>query len=113
MFNSLLFLGYAGWNTTGNTLGSAISAAITKYMAGAYSEKDFKKLQIIRLLDDWAYQANVREKMKNEINSLELPYLNMEMKPYIDKVKKLLYYNGEISCTYPWNRYFEIEISLK
>ena len=113
MFNSLLFLGYAGWNTTGNTLGCAISTAITKYMAGAYSEKDFKKLQVVRLLDDWAYQANVRKKMKDEIKSLNLSYLNMEMKPYIDKVKKLLYYNGEITCSYPWNRFFETEITLK
>ncbi|MBQ7450104.1 DUF4127 family protein [bacterium] len=113
MFNSLLFLGYAGWNTTGNTLGSAISAAITKYMAGSYSEKDFQKLQIVRLLDDWAYQANVRKKLKDEIKSLDLSYLNMEMESYINKVKKLFHYNGEIKCSYPWSRYFETEITLK
>lgn len=113
IFNSLLFLGYAGWNTSGNTVGSAISAAITKYMAKSYSEDAFKKLQTIRLLDDWAYQANVRKKMKNEIQSLDLNYLNIEMKPYIDKVKKLMNIKNEISCSYPWNRFFEIEITLK
>ena len=113
MFNSLLFLGYAGWNTTGNTLGSAISAAITKYMAGAYSQKDFQNLQVVRLLDDWAYQANVRKKMKDEIKDIDASSLNMEMQPYIEKVKKLLYYKGEIGCSYPWKRFFEIEITLK
>ena len=113
IFNSLLFLGYAGWNTSGNTLGSAISCAITKYMADSYSEISFKKLQIVRLLDDWAYQANVRKKLKNDIQKTELSYLNMEMEPYINQVKKLLHYSGEISCSYPWERFFEIEITLK
>ena len=113
IFNSLLFLGYAGWNTTGNTLGSALSAAITKYMAKSYSETAFKKLQTVRLLDDWAYQANVRKKMKNDIKSLELNYLNMEMKPYIEKVKRLLNVKNEIACSYPCNRFFEIEVILK
>ena len=113
IFNSLLFLGYAGWNTTGNTLGSAISAAITKYMAKSYSENAFKKLQTIRLLDDWAYQANIRKKIKEEINSLDLNYLNTEMQPYTEKIKKLLNIKNEISYSYPWNRFFEIEITLK
>ena len=113
MFNSLLFLGYAGWNTTGNTLGSVISAGITKYMAKSYSEDGFKKLQAIRLLDDWAYQANVRKKMKNEIKNLEPDYLNMEMKPYFDKVKKLLNLKNDVTFSYPWNRFFEIEVTLK
>ncbi len=113
MYNSLLFLGYAGWNTTGNTLGSAISAAIFKYMAKSYSETAFKRLQAVRLLDDWAYQANVRKKLKEEIKSLDLNYLNMEMKPYVDKVKKLLNLKNEISFSYPWSRFFEIEVILK
>ena len=113
MYNSLLFLGYAGWNTTGNTLGSVISTAIFKYMAKSYSETAFKRLQTVRLLDDWAYQANVRKKLKEEIKSLDLNYLNMEMKPYVEKVKKLLNIKNEIVFSYPWNRFFEIEVILK
>lgn len=113
IFNSLLFLGYAGWNTTGNTLGSAISTAITKYMAKSYSEEAFKKLQAVRLLDDWAYQANVRKKMKDEIKKTEIDYLNVEMKPYIEKVKKLLNLKNDVCFSYPWNRFFEIEVTLK
>lgn len=112
IFNSLLFLGYTAWNTTGNTLGSAISTAVTKYMANSYSEEAFKRLQIVRLLDDWAYQANVRKKMKDK-KEIDVSYLNIEMEPYINKIKKLLYYNRQIDCSYPWNRFFEIEITLK
>ena len=113
MFNSLLFLGYGGWNTTGNTLGSVISTAVTKYMAGSYSEKAFRNLQIVRLLDDWAYQANVRKKLKDEVKKSEQLYLNMEMEPYVEKIKKLFHYNGDFAFSYPWDRFFEIEITLK
>lgn len=112
MFNSLLFLGYAGWNTTGNTLGSAISAALTKYLADAYSESAFKKLQLVRLLDDWAYQANIRKKLKLESKNLDSKILNNEMSNYTIKAKKIFNYNGKIKYSYPWNRFFEIEVDL-
>ena len=113
IFNSLLFLGYAGWNTTGNTLGSAISAGITKYMAKSYIEEEFKKLQCVRLLDDWAYQANIRKKMKENFGNTDLNLLNLEMKPYADKVNKLLGIKNNITFSYPWGRFFEIEVTLK
>ena len=29
-----------------------------------YNEEAFKRLQMIRFLDDWAYQANLRQEMK-------------------------------------------------
>lgn len=48
------FLGYAGWNTTGNTLGSALCCGIVKYLAQKSDEKAFKKVQAVRFLDDWA-----------------------------------------------------------
>ena len=112
IFNSLLFLGYSGWNTTGNTLGSAISTALTKYQAGAYSEKDFKKLQTVRLLDDWGYQANVRGKLKESTSKPDLNTLNVEMAPYTEKVKRIFGIKENIKYTHPWNRFFEIEIIL-
>ena len=112
IFSSLLFLGYAGWNTTGNTLGSAISAAVTKYIADSYSEKAFKRLQVVRLLDDWAYQANVRKKMK-ELKNIDPTILKTEMQSYYEKVKKILHYGGIADFSYPWERFFEIEITLK
>lgn len=113
IFNSLLFLGYAGWNTTGNTLGSVISAAIIKYHANLYNEKAFKRLQLIRLIDDWAYQANIRKKIKEEIKSLDTNFLKKEMEPYVRRVKNLLNIKNEIDFKYPWSRFFEIEVLLK
>ena len=54
------FYGYAGWNTSANTIGSLLAGVKVRWNAGKYNEAAFKRLQIIRFLDDWAYQANVR-----------------------------------------------------
>ena len=40
------FYGYAAWNTTGNTLGSALACALTYYDAKKPSETAFQTLQI-------------------------------------------------------------------
>ena len=57
------FYGFSAWNTTANTLGSLICGGKIKYLAQKYNSKAFKKLQLTRFLDDWAYQANVRQKL--------------------------------------------------
>ena len=109
---SPLFKGYAGWNTTGNTLGSAISAAISFFDAKAPDKEAFKKLQTVRLLDDWAYQANIRKiiKEKNITGEKEIKEF---FKPFEEKIKKFLNTeNPEIFYVFPWNRFFEIEIKV-
>lgn len=55
------FYGYSAWNTSANSLGSLICAAKVKFLAKNYNNTAFKRLQAVRLLDDWAYQANVRQ----------------------------------------------------
>lgn len=89
------FYGYAGWNTSANTLGSLLAGVKVKFAAGKYNNEAFKRLQNIRFLDDWAYQANVRGK------DLSL------MRPFEERlgVKNVKY-------TLPWNRSFEIEVIL-
>ena len=76
------FYGYAGWNTTGNTLGSVLSAALTFYKAKNPDITAFKELQIVRFLDDWAYQANIRKKIRSDVNNLSTSVLKENMKPY-------------------------------
>ena len=103
------FAGYAGWNTTANTLGSLLAGVKIGYKAEKYSEKAFKKLQMIRFLDDWAYQANVRKKIGEQTDIKDL------MKPYAEKLSKIFDY--EINCSaityiYPWKRKFETEILI-
>ncbi|MGN0013968.1 MAG: DUF4127 family protein [Candidatus Gastranaerophilaceae bacterium] len=106
------FLGYAGWNTTGNSLGSAISAAISAFTAKNIDKTAFNKLQTVRFLDDWAYQANLREQIKvekisneNEIKALFVAYENA-VREFLKTTKY------EIRYEFPWNRTFEIEVKI-
>lgn len=106
------FLGYAAWNTTGNTLGSAISCAIFKYLSKSEDDKAFKKLQAVRFLDDWAYQANLRKKFKSNQQN-DKTEIKKEFLPYEEKISKFLDFDcSDAEYIFPWDRYFEIEIKI-
>ena len=100
------FYGYSGWNTSANTLGSLLAGVKVKWGAKKYNDLAFKKLQMIRFLDDWAYQANVRGMIDSPCDIKNL------MKPFESKLSILLEYkpNKQINYSYPWRRKFEIEI---
>ncbi len=107
------FYGYAGWNTSANTLGSLLAGVKVRYDARKYNEEAFKKLQLIRFLDDWAYQANVRGQINEPCDISEL------MKPFEEKLFDV--FDSSLtptlslrrgSYTYPWDRKFEVEVSL-
>ena len=109
--NTEKFYGYSAWNTTGNTLGSALACALTYFGAKEQNEHDFKRLQLIRFLDDWAYQANVRAKIRNNPENLVNNAVYDEMKQY----ENLLFSKFDIKeagmkYSFPWNRFFEIKI---
>lgn len=107
------FLGYAGWNTTGNTVGSALCCAIVKYLAKQPDTTAFKKIRTVRFLDDWAYQANVRKILKSRSTKINTNELESEMKIYEDFLaEKLGFSPKNISYTFPWGRFFEIEVQV-
>lgn len=99
------FYGYSAWNTSANTLGSLLCAAKVKFLAKKYNDYAFKRLQAIRLLDDWAYQANVRQTLQEPSNP--------NMKNFEKKISEFLDYNVDVSYNFPWNRLFETEVNLK
>ncbi len=106
------FYGYAGWNTSANTLGSLLAAVKVKWKAKKYNDRAFLKLETIRFLDDWAYQANVRARIEKPCDISDL------MKPYEDKLTKIFSSQPAKTCShpeyiYPWERKFEIEIAEK
>ena len=102
------FYGYSAWNTSANTLGSLICSAVVKFFAKKYNHDNFLKLQMTRFMDDWAYQANCRQKLeKPDVENLETLIL-----PYQEKVEKFLRKNYNVSYKYPWNRLFEVEIEF-
>jgi len=113
---------YSGWNTAGNTLGYAAGQGM---LAPYTSEKQRRKLLAVRYLDDWAYQANIRGELYDEVvypGGGNGQYLN-EMAPLLEKAGKekiqrfaeqnITWLNTKsIEVSFPWNRMFEMEIKL-
>ena len=68
--------------------------------------KNFDKLQVTRFLDDWAYQANVRQMLK-KADKNETALL---MKDYEKIIAGVLNIDVNVKYSFPWNRLFEVEI---
>lgn len=98
------FYGYSAWNTSANTVGSLICCAKVKYFAKKYDDKSFKKVQMIRFLDDWAYQANIRQQIDKLMNIKPL------IEPFEKRISKLLDIEIRNEYYFPWDRLFEIEV---
>ena len=110
---------YGGWNTSGNTLGFALSQGIE---SPYYEGNAAKDLLTVRYLDDWAYQANARmDVYKNVIwpnympNSGYTPeqkrIAEAAIKESITKVSEPVM--GDVANDYdfklPWSRMFEVQ----
>lgn len=128
-------LAYAGWNTAGNTLGTAITMAALRQIAlqnGANDAQNMaqKEALFTRLLDDVLYQSVVRGWAITKVKEYGASPLNLEeMAPTVeiwinDAMQKLW---GEMLGSYPslaqisqpftvrlpWGRLFEIAIEYK
>ena len=99
--------GFSAWNTSANTLGTLLCMSKVKFFAKKYNDLAFKKLLAIRFLDDWAYQSNVRQLINSPTDISNL------MKPYENKIKKLLNINFNATYSFPWNRIFEVEVKIE
>lgn len=117
-----VFYGYSAWNTSANTLGSLICGGVIRLFAKDYNEEAFKKLQMVRFLDDWAYQANVRQILKRRIelrngerkeNRPDVRKLNKLMEVFEKKLSKFFGIKPRIKYSFPWKRFFEVEIIIK
>ena len=121
---SLLFKlkAYAGWNTPTNSTGFAIGEGmLTQKMKRA----DVDALLLTRYLDDWAYQANVRNTIARQLSWLrgDGVYGSLDAKKeavsqrtqtmlrrFIDSNLPRLTTLEDIEVYFPWNRMFEADI---
>lgn len=113
---------YAGWNTATNTTGFALGTGI---LAKKMNRKSINRLLATRYLDDWAYQANVRSMVAEELSTrpdgLQI-YLNLgeheaaiverENKLMHDFAKKNLRRIKKFTLSNPWHRMFECRIDF-
>ncbi len=110
---------YGGWNTSGNTLGFALSQGMESPFYEVNAAKD---LLTVRYLDDWAYQANARMDVYQHViwpkqmpNSGFTPeqkrIAEAAIKESITKVAEPVM--GSVAKEYdfklPWSRMFEVQ----
>lgn len=114
--------GYAGWNTSANTLGTAIAESIAVYYQGKTDRH--KNFMVERYLEDAGYCSVVRSSVSKEVNAMGMNdsslqekeghfsrlaqnQLNCFKEEYLssiaDKVKI-------IRLFMPWERMFEVEL---
>ena len=111
---------YSGWNTASNTLGYAVAQGMLLMNA---PDKNRRRLLTIRYLDDWAWQANIRQEVFRDMPDAadSLRYLSSpgDKAEALAKTKlrafaqqKLGWPPGAIELSFPWNRLFEIDVRI-
>lgn len=134
---------YAGWNTCGNTMGTAVAMACARLCLERHGNagqlQAFVEFLLERFLDEWAYQANVREDLYWYIaTDLKVSPINLENKhgeasrkltelaaPYVKRIKEIFlgrpiesgagkYIIRDVNASFelPWNRAFECKVSV-
>lgn len=111
---------YAGWNTATNSTGFALGQGILSLQM---SEQEKNELLQIRYLDDWVYQANVRQWAANKLHGrtdgsyMRLDGAKDDMTAYAQEMAEQFTAEhlsemriGSIMLDFPWNRMFEAAI---
>jgi len=115
---------YAGWNTSGNTLGTVIATAVFTTLFGI---EPFSEFIALRFFEDAGFCSYARARVSSELDELGLNYYDLKDK------------NGEVSekvaittqnimhdympnfadnykitdCRMPWNRMFEVYFEVR
>lgn len=115
---------YAGWNTPTNSSGFALSEGI---LSARMKDNAIKELLLYRYLDDWAYQANIRQVGASQLDWIagdgRYEFLNDKRDNAAESCANLLEVfaknnlpsftgNDNIRVRFPWNRMFEAEITF-
>ena len=113
---------YSGWNTPTNSSGFLIGEGM---LAHSMKKDDVEALLLTRYLDDWAYQANVRNTIARQLTWLRgdgvYGSLDTKREAVSLRTQKMLsrfvdanlpHFSSleEIYVNFPWNRMFESDI---
>ena len=117
---------YSGWNTPTNSTGYALAMG----MGANYTDRvGILKMLEVRYLDDWLYQANIRQAVANRLNSMpgEGDYGNPKTRTLpaeklaTEALQKMIVdyglekfegqsYVADAQIRFPWQRMFEADI---
>lgn len=113
---------YAGWNTADNKIGYALAQGILSTRMAKEKRADLLRE---RLLDDWAYQANIRKMLLTDyiqpgkLNPYRLGMSSRKLQLIVtDEMESFQRANPALGLaaydyTFPWNRLFEIQVSKR
>lgn len=124
--NGLLFRlrAYAGWNTATNSSGFALAQGV---LAKLMTDESRDRLLLIRYLDDWLYQSNVRTTLAQQLGWFRgfFAYSKLDDKrqPVELRATRLMKHLADrklppfgelenLTVTFPWNRMFEADFSM-
>lgn len=116
---------YAGWNTSSNTMGTAVCQAVFAWLFG--SGEQLKLFTAQRLYEDVGFCASVRREVTNLITPMGLGYFDAggsdgetaqlvrsRLSIHMEKILPQLAAQYEIDrCRMPWKRMFEVDLTLK
>lgn len=102
--------GYAGWNTCSNSTGTALAIGINRWISekeNKFNKDLFKNCLLTRVLDDYAYQAKIRH------SNITTEEINEKLTPFVKTFSEILEIDDiNVKCSLPWNRSFEVEITV-
>jgi len=120
---------YYGWNTAGNTIGTTCAHSIIQFLGKAgklsINEEKMRKYQAVLLLEHWGYQANVRQKLIEEmrkkgysqrtlipVENWAKEYCAHELELYKREIEKAFNKKWNLGLFFPCHRPFDIGIVL-
>lgn len=108
---------YAGWNTTGNSIGSALGLGVARLYSvrankrNQITDRAFQKCLFTRLADDWAYQSQIRSQLDSDASIDRLAQL---ISPYLGRIGQSMGFEpGNLRVSFPWKRTFELEVCFE
>lgn len=122
----LRLAGYAGWNTSSNTMGTALALGVRYLYEG--EDQTLRDFLLLRYVEDFAYQAVVRQQVaKEDLPPLGLSYLDageeegeaaaivrQRLRAFMTREMPALADKVAIEAVrLPWRRMFEVDLSIR
>ncbi|MEW6280213.1 MAG: DUF4127 family protein, partial [Candidatus Eremiobacterota bacterium] len=113
-------VGYAAWNTAGNTLGTALAtAALWPASPTADQEGARRSFLLERLLDDGFYQSRVRSEVATRLGGSSLGLESRQAAVAVEMASRALQQQldrlapgARAAVSLPWDRLFEVRVDV-